>query len=274
MTRNGDPRQPARAPRRIPKAAAALAFARALVDTLGDVTSAEFDAVRDAGHSDAEIVEIIGHVALNIFTNLIGKATKVAIDFPKVELTDLADGRIAATAPAGRAGLPAGRPIPAGGSETMGNRFAEIAFTDTVKAVQENHGSRRSYARMEGGDTTNNILGRGGGRFHWRARQLLHGHRQRDRLALCAAPGRAARASSACSTAATLGFADFRGNRQYVSVGNLETDNRVSLFFMDYANRRRLKLLGRTRHGGCGGPGRRSTAWWCRTTARPSSAAC
>jgi uncharacterized peroxidase-related enzyme len=73
-----------------PKAAAALAFARALVDTLGDVTSAEFDAVRDAGHSDAEIVEIIGHVALNIFTNLIGKATKVAIDFPKVELTDLA----------------------------------------------------------------------------------------------------------------------------------------------------------------------------------------
>ena len=45
----------------------------------------------------------------------------------------------------------------------------------------------------------------------------------------------------------TLGFADFRGNRQYVSVGNLATDNRVSLFFMDYPNRRRLKLLGRTR---------------------------
>lgn len=72
-----------------PKAAAALAFAQALVDTLGDVSPAEFDAVREAGHSDAEIVEIIGHVALNIFTNLIGKATKVAIDFPKVELSDI-----------------------------------------------------------------------------------------------------------------------------------------------------------------------------------------
>jgi hypothetical protein len=45
----------------------------------------------------------------------------------------------------------------------------------------------------------------------------------------------------------TLGFADFRGNRQYVSVGNLTKNDRVSLFFMDYANRNRLKLLGRVR---------------------------
>ncbi|MBM3571652.1 MAG: pyridoxamine 5'-phosphate oxidase family protein, partial [Alphaproteobacteria bacterium] len=45
--------------------------------------------------------------------------------------------------------------------------------------------------------------------------------------------------------AKTIGFADFRGNRQYVSVGNLTKDNRVSLFFMDYANKTRLKLFGR-----------------------------
>ena len=45
----------------------------------------------------------------------------------------------------------------------------------------------------------------------------------------------------------TLGFADFSGNRQYVSVGNLRKDDRVSLFFMDYPNRTRLKLLGRVR---------------------------
>jgi predicted pyridoxine 5'-phosphate oxidase superfamily flavin-nucleotide-binding protein len=45
----------------------------------------------------------------------------------------------------------------------------------------------------------------------------------------------------------TLGFADFRGNRQYISLGNLSTDDRVSLFFMDYPNRRRLKLFGRAR---------------------------
>jgi predicted pyridoxine 5'-phosphate oxidase superfamily flavin-nucleotide-binding protein len=43
----------------------------------------------------------------------------------------------------------------------------------------------------------------------------------------------------------TIGFADFRGNRQYVSVGNLRRDDRVSLFFMDYPNRLRLKVLGR-----------------------------
>ena len=44
-----------------------------------------------------------------------------------------------------------------------------------------------------------------------------------------------------------IGFADFRGNRQYVSLGNLSSDDRVSLFFMDYANRTRLKLFGRAR---------------------------
>ena len=44
-----------------------------------------------------------------------------------------------------------------------------------------------------------------------------------------------------------LGFADFRGNRQYVSLGNLAADDRASLFFMDYARRARLKVLGRVR---------------------------
>ena len=45
----------------------------------------------------------------------------------------------------------------------------------------------------------------------------------------------------------TIGFADFRGNRQYVSVGNLQGDDRVALILVDYPNRRRLKLLGRAR---------------------------
>ncbi len=68
------------------KAAAAVTFARALNDNLGDVTLAEFNAVREAGYSDAQIVEIITHVGLNILTNLIGKASQVDIDFPKVSL--------------------------------------------------------------------------------------------------------------------------------------------------------------------------------------------
>ena len=69
------------------KAEAALTFASALVEHTGQVSKAEFDAVRAAGHSDGEIVEIITHVAMNIFTNLLGKATQVDIDFPRVELS-------------------------------------------------------------------------------------------------------------------------------------------------------------------------------------------
>ncbi|MBT4523188.1 MAG: pyridoxamine 5'-phosphate oxidase, partial [Halieaceae bacterium] len=45
--------------------------------------------------------------------------------------------------------------------------------------------------------------------------------------------------------ATRIGFADYSGNRQYMSTGNLSKDNRVSLFFMDYPNRRRLKMFGR-----------------------------
>ena len=44
---------------------------------------------------------------------------------------------------------------------------------------------------------------------------------------------------------ATLAYADFRGNRQYISMGNVDANDRVSLFFMDYAGQRRLKLYAR-----------------------------
>ncbi len=69
------------------KAAVAVKFARSLVDNMGEVTTAEITEVREAGFSDADIVEIITHVAMNIFTNIIGKASHVDIDFPKVGLT-------------------------------------------------------------------------------------------------------------------------------------------------------------------------------------------
>jgi hypothetical protein len=42
----------------------------------------------------------------------------------------------------------------------------------------------------------------------------------------------------------TVAFADFAGNAQFVSTGNLETDDRVALFLMDYANQARLKVIG------------------------------
>jgi uncharacterized peroxidase-related enzyme len=68
------------------RAAAIVAFARALNGNLGDVTPGQFAAARAAGLTDAEIVEIIAVVALNVFTNILGKATQVEIDFPKVAL--------------------------------------------------------------------------------------------------------------------------------------------------------------------------------------------
>lgn len=72
------------------KAAAALKFARSLVDNGGDVTTAELGELRHAGYDDAEIVEIITHVGMNILTNLIGKASRVAIDFPRIALKQAA----------------------------------------------------------------------------------------------------------------------------------------------------------------------------------------
>ncbi|MBL8515995.1 MAG: carboxymuconolactone decarboxylase family protein [Betaproteobacteria bacterium] len=68
------------------KAAAVVAFAKAINDNMGEITAAEFDAARAAGLTDAEVVDVITVVALNVFTNILGKATQVDIDFPKVEL--------------------------------------------------------------------------------------------------------------------------------------------------------------------------------------------
>ena len=70
------------------KAAAIVAFAMALNTNMGEITQSEFDAARKAGLDDAEIVEVITVVALNIFTNILGKAINVDIDFPKVLLLD------------------------------------------------------------------------------------------------------------------------------------------------------------------------------------------
>jgi uncharacterized peroxidase-related enzyme len=68
------------------KAAVSVRFARSLVAHMGEITTAELLEMRDAGYSESDIVEVITHVGMNILTNLIGKAARVDIDFPKVEL--------------------------------------------------------------------------------------------------------------------------------------------------------------------------------------------
>lgn len=67
-----------------PKAAAALRFATQVVAQRGKVSDGELVAVRDAGFSDAEILEIVAHVALNTLTNYVNEVAGTAIDFPVV----------------------------------------------------------------------------------------------------------------------------------------------------------------------------------------------
>jgi predicted pyridoxine 5'-phosphate oxidase superfamily flavin-nucleotide-binding protein len=127
----------------------------------------------------------------------------------------------------------------------MPHRFAEIAFTPTVRKVQEQMGSRTSYARLDGGpETINHRLSEAEAGFI-AARDSLYmatvGETGWPYIQHRGGP----RGFVRVLDETTIGFADFRGNRQYVSVGNLMTDDRVSLFFMDYRNRTRLKLFGR-----------------------------
>jgi AhpD family alkylhydroperoxidase len=67
-----------------PRPAAALQFARAIVDRRGAVTDHDVARVRAAGFSDGEIAEIIAHVGLNVFTNYFNRAVHTEIDFPLV----------------------------------------------------------------------------------------------------------------------------------------------------------------------------------------------
>jgi len=128
----------------------------------------------------------------------------------------------------------------------MAHKFTELAFTDRVKTLQSANGSRKHYLRLEEGEDRNALLGP--------AEAAFIGARDSFYMATVGETGwpyvqhRGGPAGFArVLDEKTLGFADFTGNRQYISVGNLQGDDRVSLFFMDYANKVRLKLLGRAR---------------------------
>jgi uncharacterized peroxidase-related enzyme len=69
-----------------PKTSAALRFALKLVNARGQVDQADVQALRTVGFSDEEVVEILAHVALNLFTNYVNVAFDVPVDFPKVAL--------------------------------------------------------------------------------------------------------------------------------------------------------------------------------------------
>lgn len=69
-----------------PKAAAALALSKRIVETHGGVSDADIKAAKTAGLSDAQVLEVVANVSLNLFTNFFNKVAGVDVDFPKVAL--------------------------------------------------------------------------------------------------------------------------------------------------------------------------------------------
>jgi uncharacterized protein len=128
----------------------------------------------------------------------------------------------------------------------MPNAFATISFTESVKAAQTRYGSRDNNLGFELANDPRNELGEFEAEFigardsFYQATISENGwpyvqHRGGPQGFLKVLDSR------------TIGFADFRGNRQYISVGNLNANPRISIILMDYANRRRLKIWGTTR---------------------------
>jgi ferredoxin-NADP reductase/predicted pyridoxine 5'-phosphate oxidase superfamily flavin-nucleotide-binding protein len=126
----------------------------------------------------------------------------------------------------------------------MGHQFAAIAFTKSVREVQRQFGSRNNYQAMQEGDDYNHLLGEREAAFIAARDSFYMASVSETGWPYVQHRGGPAGFMRILDEK-TLGFADFSGNRQYVSVGNIKKDDRVSLFFMDYPNRTRLKLLGR-----------------------------
>ncbi|MGW4533773.1 pyridoxamine 5'-phosphate oxidase family protein [Nocardia sp. NPDC004340] len=128
----------------------------------------------------------------------------------------------------------------------MTGHYAQVAFTEGVRAHQAVHGSLRGYERMAAVPEVADRLGENEAWFI--------GERDSFYLSTVSETGwpyiqhrGGGRGFLKVVDSRTLGFADFRGNKQYISRGNLDHDGRVALFLMDYAARTRLKIFGRAR---------------------------
>ena len=128
----------------------------------------------------------------------------------------------------------------------MTQLISDIAFTPTVKTVQEKKGSRENYAKME----------QKGGWSDTVTEDLAQFISERDSFYLGTASGdgqpyiqhRGGKPGFLkVVDEHTLAFADFKGNRQYLSTGNLLDNDKAYIFLMDYPNRRRIKIWGTAR---------------------------
>ena len=129
----------------------------------------------------------------------------------------------------------------------MSDTFAALAFTPEVKALQERYGSRQQYARMQTRLEDSGAAQQGLGEFE---REFIA---ERDSFywATIGSTGwpyiqhrGGARGFLKVIDERTLALADLRGNKQYISTGNLRTDARVAMILMDYARQERMKILG------------------------------
>ncbi|RAI58458.1 pyridoxamine 5'-phosphate oxidase family protein [Roseicella frigidaeris] len=128
----------------------------------------------------------------------------------------------------------------------MGRHYARIAFTPAVRAEQQRIGSLAHYARMaEAGREDDALTGAEAGFIAARDSLTMASVSETGwpYLQHRGGPPGFVRVLDARHIA----FAELGGNRQHVSRGNLAGNDRVALFFMDYPNRRRLKLLGHAR---------------------------
>jgi uncharacterized protein len=132
---------------------------------------------------------------------------------------------------------------PSNGELHMPGSFGSLTFTPVVKALQERHGSREQYERLEKGK-------RASGRMGPQERAYL-GERNSFYMASLGAEGwpyvqhrGGPKGFLKVIDDGTIAFADFRGNKQYISTGNLMTDDRVALILIDYPRQLRLKILG------------------------------
>jgi predicted pyridoxine 5'-phosphate oxidase superfamily flavin-nucleotide-binding protein len=126
----------------------------------------------------------------------------------------------------------------------MTHQYADIAFTDTVKSTQEVYGSRPQNERLQKNFGPNAQLTA-------REAEFIEG-RDSFYVATVSETGwpYVQHRGGPPGFLRVLGpdklaFADFRGNTQLVSVGNVSTEDRCSLILMDYSNRQRLKIFGR-----------------------------
>ncbi len=128
----------------------------------------------------------------------------------------------------------------------MTDVISDIAFTPAVKRVQERRGSRKGYAKMEEKGGWRNAITEDLARFICRRDSFYLGTASANGQPYIQHRGGKPGFLKVLDER-TLAFADFKGNRQYITTGNLAENDKAYIFLMDYPNRRRIKIWGRAR---------------------------